>query len=65
MFGGGGAVGTPSRLSRMNSPRLTGEVRSGFDVIASTVPCVNTPPRGLSAGNCTSRMSFPLTSEMP
>ena len=30
MFGGGGAGGVPSRLSRINKPRFTGEVRVGF-----------------------------------
>ena len=44
------AGGVPRMLSRMNRPRFTGEVRSGFDVTTRTVPCVSTPPRGLSGG---------------
>ncbi len=53
MSGGGGGGGVPRRLSRMNKPRFTGEVRVGFEVTASTEPCVMTPPRGLSAGSLT------------
>ena len=59
MFGGGGGGGEPRMLSRMYRPRFTGEVRSGFDVTARTVPCVRTPPRGLSAGRSTRRISSP------
>ena len=44
----------------MNRPRFTGEVRSGFEVTARTVPCVSTPPRGLSAGSFTRRISSPV-----
>src|SRR5262249_42127846 len=53
IFGGGGGGGVPKRLSRINKPRFTGEVLSGFDVTTRNVPCVRTPPRGLSDGNVT------------
>ena len=49
----------------MNRPRFTGEVRSGFDVTASTVPCVKMPPRGLPAGSVTRRIASPLTPSIP
>ena len=55
----------PKMLSRMNSPRFTGDVRLGFDVTASNVACVSTPPRGLPAGNSTRRISSPSTPSMP
>ncbi len=45
----------------MNRPRLTGEVRVGFDVTINIAPCVSTPPRGLSAGSETRRISGPVT----
>ena len=44
-------LGVPRMLSRMNWPRFTGEVRSGFEVTIKTAACVNTPPRGLSLGS--------------
>ena len=44
-FGGGGGGGVPRMLFKTNTPRFTGEVRSGFDVMARTVPSVITPPR--------------------
>ena len=52
-------------FSSMNTPRLTGDVRDGFDVTDNMVPCVRTPPRGLSAGNSTSRISAPFTPSIP
>ena len=58
---GGGGAGFPRMFSRRKSPRLTGDVRVGLDVTASTVPMVSTPPRGLSGGNLTSRISGPVT----
>ena len=60
-----GAGGVPRRFSRMNRPRFTGDVRVGFDVTTSTEPCVSSPPRGLSAGRVTRRISFPVTSAIP
>ena len=33
----------------MKRPRLTGDVRSGFEVTMSMVPWVSTPPRGFLA----------------
>ena len=59
--GGGGGGGVPRKLSNTNNPRLTGDVRVGFEVTASTEPSVITPPRMLSAGNLTRRISSPLT----
>src|SRR5580693_2465754 len=53
MLGGGGGDGVPRMLSRINRPRLTGEVRVGLDVTARTLPMVSTPPRVLSAGSVT------------
>ncbi len=32
IFGGGGGAGVPRMLLKTNSPRFTGEVRSGFEV---------------------------------
>ena len=61
MFGGGGGVGDPNMAFRTNSPRLTGDVRSGFEVTTSTVPSVSTPPRGQSGGRVTRRISLPVT----
>ena len=65
IFGGGGAGGEPRMLSRMNKPRFTGEVRSGLEVTARTVPCVKMPPRGLPAGRSTRRIWSPLTPSIP
>ncbi len=62
MSGGGGGVGNPRMLSKMNKPRLTGDVRVGFEVTTRAAPCVNTPPRGLFAGNATRRISGPVMS---
>ena len=64
-FAGGGGGGVPRKLSRMNNPRFTGEVRVGFEVTANTLPMVNKPPRGLSGGSLTKRMSPPSTPGMP
>ena len=47
-------------LSRMNWPRFTGEVRVGLEVTSKIDPCVSTPPRGLSLGSVTLRISLPL-----
>ena len=46
---GGGAGGVPRMFSRIHLPRLTGEVRVGFDVAARTLAWVSTPPRGVPA----------------
>ena len=65
MSGGGGGAGVPSRLSRMNWPRFTGEVRVGLEVTSKIDACVSTPPRGLSLGSVTLRISLPVTSLIP
>ena len=65
MSGGGGGAGVPRMLSRMNWPRFTGEVRAGFEVTARIDPCVSTPPRGLSLGSVTWRISLPSTPGIP
>ena len=49
----------------MNWPRFTGEVRAGVEVTARTDPCVSTPPRGLSLGSVTLRISEPSTPGNP
>src|SRR3954454_9574029 len=36
--GGGGGTGSPRMLFNRNFPRRTGEVRSGYDVVASKAP---------------------------
>ena len=61
----GGSAGVPKILSRMKTPRLTGEVRVGFEVTESVVPWVRIPPRGLSGGRITFRISVPVTPGMP
>ena len=43
--GGGGGVGVDRMRRRIQSPRLTGLVRSGADVVVSTVPRRSAPPR--------------------
>ena len=66
IFGGGGGGGVPRMLSRMKSPRLTGEVRVGFEVTASTVPSVRMPPRrDFRAADTTRRISSPITFVIP
>ena len=37
--GGGGGTGRPKMLFSSHLPRSTGEVRSGYDVVASSAPC--------------------------
>ena len=64
-FAGGGGGGVPRKFASTNRPRFTGEVRSGFDVTSSALPCVSMPPRGLPAGSVTLRSSSPVTSGMP
>ena len=46
---GGGDGGVPRMFSRIHLPRLTGEVRVGFDVAARMLAWVSTPPRGVPA----------------
>ena len=65
MSAGGGGAGVPRMFSRMNWPRFTGEVRVGFEVTSKTDACVSTPPRGLSLGSVTLRISLPLTPLIP
>ena len=42
---GGGGVGVPRMRRSTQSPRLTGLVRSGADVVVSTDPRRSAPPR--------------------
>ena len=37
--GGGGGTGKPKILFSSHLPRSTGDVRSGYDVVASSAPC--------------------------
>ena len=57
---GGGGGGAPRRFSRIHLPRLTGEVRVGFEVTAKTLACVRTPPRGVPTSE-TRRNDSPST----
>ena len=43
--GGGGGTGKPKMLFSSHLPRRTGDVRSGYDVVASSAPCASSPPR--------------------
>ena len=63
--GGGGGGAMRKKLSRMNKPRFTGEVRVGFEVTARTVPCVSIPPRGLSGGQLHQAHFISATSGSP
>ncbi len=63
--GGAGGAGVPSRFSRMNSPRFTGDVRVGLLVAARMLPCVSRLPRWESAGRSTSRIAFASPSFFP
>ena len=49
-FGGGGGGGTPSRLSSIHLPRMTGDVRVGYDVTIRMLPWRRSPPRTPSSG---------------
>ena len=60
-----GGGGVPRKFASTNRPRFTGDVRSGFDVTSSALPWVSMPPRGLSMGRITLRISSPVTSGMP
>jgi hypothetical protein len=48
-FGSGSGGGVASRFSSTHSPRFTGEVRVGFEVIVRMLPCVSTPERCVPA----------------
>ena len=41
--GGGGGTGKPKMLFSSHLPRSTGDVRSGYDVVASSAPCAEQP----------------------
>src|SRR5216117_3411541 len=43
--GGGGGTGRPKMLFSIHFPRRTGDVRSGYDVVASSAPSASRPPR--------------------
>ena len=38
-------MGKPKILFSSHLPRSTGDVRSGYDVVASSAPCASNPPR--------------------
>ena len=44
-FAGGGGGGAPMICSSTQRPRLTGDVRVGFEVTVNTLACVSNPPR--------------------
>src|SRR6266850_5114821 len=58
--GGGGGGGEPRSVSSTHFPRSTGDVRFGYDVTASRLPCPISPPRS-SVGNVTFRNRLPCT----
>ena len=58
-FGGGGGTYTPKMLSSSHLPRSTGDVRSGYDVVASSAPCASNPPRCSGLGSVTRRKRLP------
>ena len=62
--GGGGGGGVPRISSRIHLPRLTGEVRVGFEVTVRDVASVTTPPRCLPA-RATRRNWSPVTPLIP
>ena len=62
--GGGSGGGLPSRFCRIHVPRITGEVRFGFEVTSSRLPCPSRPRRA-SLGTGTRRKSGPYTCGMP
>src|SRR5262245_62013807 len=47
--GGGGGGGELRKFSKTHLPRLTGEVRVGFDVTVRILACVSKPRRGVPA----------------
>ena len=56
---GGEGGGVPSRLSRTQRPRSTGDVRFGYDVTVRKLPCPSNPPRGSSSPKVTRRKWLP------
>ena len=56
---GGAGTGAPKMLSASHFPRSTGEVRSGYDVVASSAPAASSPPRRAGSGNVTRRNRLP------
>src|SRR3984957_20874562 len=52
-FGGGGGGAELSRFSKIHFPRITGEVRAGYDDTVSTLAWVRMLPRGESGGRAT------------
>ena len=62
-FGAGGG-GVPRIFSRMNLPRLTGDVRFGWEVKVRMLPWVRIPRRGVPARE-TRRNSSPSTPGSP
>src|SRR5678815_4561439 len=63
--GGGGVIGNPRMLFRSHFPRRTGEVRSGYDVVASSAPCASRPPRWFGFVSVTRRKRLPYTPGIP
>ena len=56
---GGAGTGNPKMLSTSHLPRSTGEVRSGYDVVASSAPAASNPPRRAVSGHVTRRNRLP------
>src|SRR5690348_1249134 len=59
--GGGGGGGSLRKFSRIHLPRMTGDVRVGYEETVRTLACVSTPDRS-SPVKLTRRNSGP---EMP
>ena len=62
--GGGGGGGLPMTFSSNHLPRVTGEVRVGYDVTVRILPCPSSPPR-VSSLNVTRRKWLPYTFGIP
>ena len=63
--GGGGGDGRPNKFDTTKFPRGMGDVVVPFAVTFNTLACVSKPPRGLSDGSATRRISCPVTSATP
>ncbi len=61
---GGGGGGVPSSVSRIHFPRCTTEVRLGYEVTVSMLPCPSNPPR-LGSVKVTFRNCGPYTLGTP
>src|SRR3954466_15191175 len=63
--GGGGEGGIPNTFSRIQAPRITGDVRFATEVTVRTAPLPSRPRRGLPFGRVTLRKWSPTTPSMP